>query len=199
MTPIDQAKAIQTLLGVVPDGVIGPKTEAAWQALKDALHAPPVVVTDAVDTRSEGNIKTLLPEVQPLARKLIHAAAAKGITMIVTSGTRTYEEQDALYEQGRSKPGNIVTNARGGYSNHNFGIAFDLTEFKNGVPVWDSLNYKVVGELGKTLGLSWGGDWKNISDEPHYELRPTWAGNLTESQMLGQLRYRKDHGEAVFA
>src|SRR5579859_3440231 len=75
-----------------------------------------------VDLRSEKNIATLLPGVQPYARALVHKAADAGIAIKIISGLRTYEQQDALYAQGRSKPGQIVTKAKGGQSNHNFGI-----------------------------------------------------------------------------
>ena len=68
----------------------------------------------AIDERSEKNIKTLNPKVQPLARRLIEEATAQGIHVKVISGHRTYEEQNDLYAQGRTKPGQIVTKAKGG-------------------------------------------------------------------------------------
>src|ERR1700704_435919 len=83
----------------------------------------------AVDERSEKNIRTLRPEVQPLARKLIETAVEQGINAKVISGLRTYAEQDALYAQGRTQSGPKVTKARGGYSWHNFGMAFDVGIF----------------------------------------------------------------------
>jgi hypothetical protein len=78
-----------------------------------------------VDDRSEKAIAALLQQVQPYARALVKKAAQHGITIKVIGGLRTYEEQNELFAQGRTKPGRIVTNARGGYSNHNFGIAFE--------------------------------------------------------------------------
>ena len=114
----------------------------------------------------------MLPQVQPLARALIESAAAIGIAIKIISGTRTYDEQNALYEQGRTKSGRIVTNARGGYSNHNFGIAFDIGVFEGGRYLDESPAYKAVGALGMKLGLEWGGNWKTIQDEPHFQLRP---------------------------
>ena len=136
---------------------------------------------------------------QPLARSLIAAAATAGISIKVISGTRTYEEQDALYAQGRTKPGRIVTNARGGYSNHNFGVAFDIGVFEGGRYLDESPAYKAVGALGKQLGLEWGGDWKNIQDEPHFELRPAWARDMSEGAMLAELRNRRAANREVFA
>jgi peptidoglycan L-alanyl-D-glutamate endopeptidase CwlK len=173
------------------DGLYGPLTERAWRDLIAALQAQPAVVTDAVDARSEGNIKTLLPQVQPYARKLVAAAAADGITIVVTSGTRTYEEQNELYEQGRSKPGNIVTNARAGYSWHNHGVALDVTVFEQGKPVWESIKYKSVGAIGKRLGFEWGGDFTSFSDEPHFQ--------MMNGKTLAEARALHDAGRTVFS
>ncbi len=151
----------------------------------------------SVDDRSERAIATLHPKVQPLARQLVLDAAAKDIEIRITSGTRTYDEQNALYEQGRSKPGRIVTNARAGYSNHNFGLAIDVTVFQDGKPVWESPQYKTLGNLGKALGFAWGGDWQ-FQDEPHFELRPEWARDKSEKDMLTELRRRHDAGLDAF-
>lgn len=189
MNPTDIIRGIQKAEGLVVDGQAGPRT---WEKIraKYGLEAPPV--QQAGDSRSERNILTLHEDVRALARELLREAASRGITAVVTSGTRTYEEQNALYEQGRSAPGNRVTNARGGYSNHNFGIAFDVTIFgANGQPIWESPRYAELGTIGKSLGLSWGGDWENFRDEPHFELRPSWAKSLSESDMLARLR--KEH------
>src|SRR5881397_2564020 len=113
-------RAVQEAVGVNPDGKPGPET---WQAIYNRIcpnAQPPEAATYKVDDRSERLIATLLPEVQPYARALIAKAAANGITIRVISGLRTYDEQNDLYAQGRTEPGKIVTNARGGYSNHNF-------------------------------------------------------------------------------
>ncbi len=53
--------------------------------------------------------------------------------------------------------------------------------------------------MGKSLGLSWGGDWKSIQDEPHFELRPDWAKDLSESDMLAGLRQRKEQNAPLLA
>lgn len=129
----------------------------------------------------------------------MHKAAAVGITIKIISGLRSYEEQNALYAQGRTKPGNIVTNAKAGYSNHNFGIAFDIGVFEGTKYLGESPKYKVVGALGMELGLEWGGNWKTIKDEPHFQLRPQWAENLTEAKMLAELRSRVDNGLHAYA
>lgn len=114
----------------------------------------------------------LLPEAKDKVSQLIENLAARGIEAEIAQGTRSAAEQNALYAQGRTKPGAIVTNARGGKSNHNHKKAVDLvpTELKNRKN-WDPENpiWGVIGEEAKKLGLEWGGDWKR-KDLPHVQL-----------------------------
>ena len=192
-------RAIQKELGVGVDGYAGLET---WQAIYNRIipgAQPPAATTGRVDDRSEKVIATLLPEVQPYARALVTKAGVDGITIKVISGLRTYDEQNDLYAQGRTKPGKIVTNARGGFSNHNFGIAFDVGVFEGSQYLDESPKYKAVGVLGMDLGLEWGGNWKTIQDEPHFQLRPKWAGDLSERDMLAELRSRKELGKGAYA
>lgn len=177
------------------DGVDGKCTQAARDArdgIANAAHYVP-------DSRSAANIAPLLPEVRPVAARLLQALAGLGIAAKIVSGTRTYAEQDALYEKGRTEPGDIVTNARGGHSNHNFGVAFDIGIFEDGRYLEDSRLYAHAGAIGKALRLDWGGDWNSIQDEPHFELRPKWAEPLSESQMLAEFRARVASGKNLFA
>ena len=194
--------AVQAKLGIDVDGRAGPQTWGAIYARlveKKIDGLPPSQALAPVDARSEKVIATLLPEVQPMARALVQKATAAGISIRIISGLRTYAEQDALYAQGRTAPGNVVTNARGGYSNHNFGIAFDIGVFEGNRYLGDSPKYKAVGVLGMDLGLEWGGSWKTIVDQPHYQLRPSWAAGLAERQMLAELRARHAGGLPVYA
>ena len=194
--------AIQQELGIDDDGRAGPQT---WGAIYERLvkkkiggQKPSEAIAE-VDSRSEKTIASLLPEVQPIARALVQKATLSGIKIKVISGLRSYAEQDALYAQGRTKPGNIVTNAKGGYSNHNFGIAFDIGVFEGSQYLEESSKYQAVGVLGMDLGLEWGGNWKTIVDQPHFQLRPTWASDFAERQMLAELRLRHDNGTSAFA
>jgi peptidoglycan LD-endopeptidase CwlK len=192
---------VQKKLRVQVDGRAGPET---WGAIYAEIVKPkiagvvPSQAIEPVDSRSEKFIATLLPEVRPIARSLVQKAAQSGIKIKVISGLRTYAEQDALYAQGRTKPGVKVTNARGGYSNHNFGIAFDIGVFKGSKYLPDSVKYKAVGALGMDLGLEWGGNWKSLIDQPHFQLRPQWALALSEKEMLAELRKRVEAGKPVF-
>ena len=119
----------------------------------------------------------LLPLVARKAQELVDACAKKGITIIVTQGIRTNAQQDALYAQGRTKPGKVVTNAKAGQSIHNYGVAFDIAVIEKGVITWGNLAaYNKVGAIGRSIGLSWGGDWIGFKDLPHFELSmgKTW-------------------------
>ena len=90
----------------------------------------------------------------------------RGVCVQIISGTRTYAEQDALFAK-RPK----VTNARGGFSNHNFGVAWDIGLFQGKRYLEDSPLYAECGHIGQSLGLEWGGAWKSIQDEPHFEVK----------------------------
>lgn len=130
------------------------------------------------DPRSEKVIATLLPQGQDAARKFMALATTK-FDVKLLSGLRTYAEQNALYAQGRTKKGPKVTNARGGFSNHNFAIAWDVGIFVNGKYLTgrnaqEEQQYKdlaalIMPKLGDVL--SWGGNWKSIKDRPHYQLK----------------------------
>lgn len=163
------------------DGDFGPVTAHA-EAAFDALFAQYQVKYGIFDTRSEVNISTLLPKMQVAARKLMALARDKFFKVgqvKILSGTRSYAEQDVLFGK-RPK----VTNARGGQSNHNFGIAIDVGVFVGGVyytgrnvkedQAYVDLSKLVKANLGFVTGkeklLDWGGDWKSIKDMPHYEL-----------------------------
>jgi peptidoglycan L-alanyl-D-glutamate endopeptidase CwlK len=110
--------------------------------------------------------------------EIIKEAYDEGIYVLITDGYRSYAEQDALYAQGRTKPGPIVTNAKGGQSNHNFGIAVDfcLTN-KEGTAAYWTVNedWKRVAAIAKSKGFEWGGDWTSFKDNPHLE----YTGKIT--------------------
>ena len=199
----DMVRAVQQKLGIEVDGRAGPQTWGAiYQYIVRPQAQPTVAFTapkDKANDRSEKVIATLLPQVRPYARALFFKARDKGININIISGTRTFEEQDSLYAQGRSTRGPKVTNAGGGYSNHNFGIAFDIGVFEGNRYLPESPKYKAVGALGMDLGLEWGGNWKTTVDQPHYQLRPAWAANLPERQMLAELRERLASDQPIYA
>jgi peptidoglycan L-alanyl-D-glutamate endopeptidase CwlK len=151
------------------DGDFGPNS---MQAAHDFEQISISIANEleSFDGRSELNIQTLLPAAQRRAREFMKAVTDAGFTIKIISGTRTFAEQDELYRQGRDKPGARVTNARGGQSNHNFGVAWDVGVFDNGQYLDESPTYRQTGDIGKALGLEWGGDWRRMVDEPHFQV-----------------------------
>lgn len=114
---------------------------------------------------------------QPFARKieqLSELCRQRGIEYWAISGERTWDEQAALYAQGRSVPGKIVTKARAGFSAHNFAIAVDFCPDKDMTraglqPDWDEESYEVLAVAARELGLESGFYWK-FKDAPHVQL-----------------------------
>ncbi|UPK44016.1 M15 family metallopeptidase [Paenibacillus pabuli] len=125
-------------------------------------------------------ITGLHPVVAESEKLLVRKTARRGIEIVITHGFRSIEEQDALYNQGRSIAGNIVTNAKGGESYHNYGLAIDFAlRTPEGDVVWDmerddngngKADWLEVVELAKELGFTWGGDWANFPDYPHLQM-----------------------------
>lgn len=123
----------------------------------------------------------LHPRLEPLARSLIEQAAARGIKTVVSCTYRPAALQDQYYAQGRTAPGRRITNARGGESPHNSTLdgkpaskAFDIYPVTGTqlAPASDP-RWSVLADLGKGLGLVWGGDFRSLKDSPHFEL-PKW-------------------------
>lgn len=165
------------------DGSWGPITEAAFADFENRSR---VIRGDLgeFDTRSEQNILTLHFAPQTAARKVLRSVLDAGIQAKILSGTRTYAEQNELYALGRTKPGSKVTNAQGGESNHNFGLAWDLGIWVGGFydgkksPRDKTLEKEAEEAYGaaakvalalKLAGLEWGGNWTK-PDRPHYQM-----------------------------
>ncbi|GGD05486.1 peptidoglycan-binding protein [Pontibacillus salipaludis] len=129
--------------------------------------------------RSVRNMGDVHPTVRQKAIYLIQQAYAEGINVQISSGHRSREHQQRLFEQGRTTSGNIVTNAKAGQSVHNYGLAIDyfLTSEDGEESVWTiNSDWKRVAAIAKSMGFSWGGDWSSFKDYPHLELTDglTW-------------------------
>jgi hypothetical protein len=112
---------------------------------------------------------------------LLKQCSKKGIYLIITEGFRRKEYQDCLYAKGRTKPGRIITNAKGSdySSQHQWGIAFDIAlkydVDGDGRITDDTYNNKGIKDVAKIakskkVGLAWGGDWVSPVDTPHFYL-----------------------------
>lgn len=163
-------------------------TDQAEQAFLAGCQAT-AAAEGTFDARSESNIRSLHPKAQQLARQFLKTVRAAGIDARIISGTRSYAEQNALYKRGRfGNPGPRVTNARGGQSNHNFGIAWDIGVFDNGRYLGESPEYDRAAEVGLVEDLEWGGAWRSFHDRPHYQL----ATHLP----IGRVRARFESGDS---
>ncbi len=125
------------------------------------------------------DLNHLRPDVKEKAEKFLSIASNMGIDVLVTCTYRSNEEQKVLYAIGRTAPGRKVTNALPGESKHNnmeggapASLAFDVVPLVMGKPMWDASNpvWKVLGGIGKSVGLSWAGDWKRFKEYPHFEV-----------------------------
>lgn len=135
------------------------------------------------------DVTQLHPRLQEKFKLLQKKCAQKGIKIRATECLRTAKEQDALYAKGRTAPGPKVTNASGkdAKSMHQWGVAVDIVidmdADKDGdVDIKDLYNVKllnVVGKIGESIGLEWGGSWKSIVDKPHFQL-PDWGSTPTK-------------------
>jgi len=133
------------------------------------------------------NASGLSPEVARRTREVIREMHTQGIYVGVAQGYRSIAEQNRLYAQGRTTPGPIVTNARGGQSNHNRGIAVDLFQYsKDGTQALFRNNpaFQTIVTAMKRRGFSWGGDWTSFKDYPHFELLTVSKGATKESAIV---------------
>ena len=158
---------------------------------------------------SAGDAK-LLAQLHPIPkvmiRKTLIQAGKRGWSVGLNMGLRSVAEQDALYQQGRElrdgiwvvvHPLEVVTKRPGGLSFHNYALAGDIV-FKNksGEWTWDYRTYPwhELGQIGKSLGLDWGGDFKTIDDEPHFEYKKG-LNNAQEALAI----YKQGGMDAVWA
>ena len=132
----------------------------------DDMRELPVRTWDRV---TDERIRTLSPRIQgPASRFINEAERVHGMRLRVTDATRTVEEQDALYDQSRRTPGRQVTKAPGGRSYHNYGLAFDVVEIRDGRAIYEEENFTAIGEIGIRHGFEWGGTWED-PDLPHFQ------------------------------
>lgn len=122
------------------------------------------------------DLKDLNPVVASKCDAFITECKRQGIDVIITATLRDIESQDALYAQGRTKPGAIVTNAKGGESFHNYACAFDFVPVVNGKAQWNDINlFNKCGAIAESVGLEWAGRWKTFKELAHCQ----YTGGLT--------------------
>jgi len=196
----DVVAHVQLLVGVFDDGGFGQNTRRAISAFQEAQNIE-------VSSEDKGKVNTatlaaleaankdvlssfaridkrnkkihLHPEFRKKMAALAERLAARGMAALITDGFRSFQEQDDLFAQGRTKPGRKVTNARGGQSNHNYGMAVDLypvigghvfTEPTTGNrSVFEEIQQAIIDEA-EGLGLFSGVHFGSLGDKPHVQL-----------------------------
>jgi peptidoglycan L-alanyl-D-glutamate endopeptidase CwlK len=126
------------------------------------------------------SLDDLIPPAKQRVLLFIEAAKSKGIDLLVTSTYRDNDSQAALFAQGRTLPGKVVTNARPGESFHNWRCAVDVVPLVNGKAIWDdNALWLKIGIIGESCGLQWAGRWTTFKEMPHFQ----YTGGLTIAQL----------------
>lgn len=172
----DALKRFQSANGLFPEGILNPRT-------RQKLFNPNQ--TDHFESRpGSSSINSLNPYVAERARRFLALTAANGLDVRILYAFRSWDEQDRLYAQGRTTPGDVITNARGGESYHNWGLAFDAAPFENGRMSDDLDKFRRMGRLGVQAGLEWGGNFIDLVDYPHFQ----YTFGLSTADLLNGVR-----------
>lgn len=161
------------------------------------------------DKVSIDRLNRLHPKIRKEALELFNLANCKltGRAKVrIVQGLRTFDEQAALYAQGRTKPGPVVTNAAPGKSFHNYGLAIDFCLLIDGKEIsWETgkdfdgdrvADWMEVVEVFKTFGWTWGGDFKSLKDLPHFE--KTFGKSWSDLQRLHLAKHTDPAGYVIF-
>lgn len=140
------------------------------------------------------DIEELHPRLREMARELVQRCEAARIPVKIGETYRTRNRQDDLFAQGRTRPGNIVTYARGSSmsSYHQWRLAFDVFINQKGKE-YDKELLACVGKIGEEIGLEWGGAWRNFVDTPHFQ----YTGGLTIEDLKKGMRLVEDSRYSV--
>lgn len=125
-----------------------------------------------MDAISKARLQLINPRLAKAIEQMAVILSLENIESRVTQALRSWDEQDKLYAEGRSAPGKIVTNAPGGHSWHNFGLAVDLAIIEAGVIDWNANHpaWQRMIQVGEMLGLLSGSTFRTFPDNPHFQL-----------------------------
>lgn len=144
-------------------------------------------------TKANRDINSLQSMAQKAAKLFLDTCKEKGIDIFVTEYHRSQERQNYLYEQGRSRPGQIVTWTRN--SNHTSGYAWDIA-CNPPNSLYDSKIIARAGEVAQELGIEWGGTWKQ-KDTPHFQIDKSWKEPSKNGLKEDEVRVVIDGKESV--
>ena len=144
-----------------------------------------------MDKTSLSRVALMHPLLRTELTSILSEIEQGGVSIRLTQTLRTIQEQNDLYAIGRTKPGKIVTNAKGGQSYHNWALALDICLLhKDGSVSW-SLNedldkdgiadWMEVVKVFEKYGWEWGGKWK-FKDTPHFQ--KTFGKSLNDLKAL---------------
>ena len=114
------------------------------------------------------DLADLRPDVRANVETLLKMCKAQGLNVLITQTLRDDEYQAYLYQQGRTRPGAIVTNSRT-TTFHGKGLAVDFCRNSKGHEYDDAGFFRNVAVIAKAIGFSWGGDWTSFRDYPHLQ------------------------------
>ena len=131
-----------------------------------------------MDKTSLSRVALMHPLLRTELANILSEIAQGGVSIRLTQTLRTIQEQNDLYAIGRTKPGKIVTNAKGGQSYHNWGLSCDFCLLhKDGSISWNMhedldkdgiADWMEVVKIFEKYGWEWGGKWK-FKDTPHFQ------------------------------
>lgn len=125
-----------------------------------------------MDAISKARLQLINPRLAAAVEQMAVILSLENIEFRVTQALRSWDEQQKLYAEGRSAPGKIVTNASGGHSWHNYGLAVDLAIIEAGVIDWNAAHpaWQRMIQVGEMLGLLSGSTFRTFPDNPHFQL-----------------------------
>ena len=119
---------------------------------------------------SSRDVDLLRSDVAENCRRWLARCRSAGLNVLITNTVRDAEYQAWLYEQGRTRPGSIVTNGKLPTFHHvDAGLAFDFCKNVKGQEYSDAAFFQDAAAIAKEMGFSWGGDWKSFVDRPHIQ------------------------------
>ena len=130
-----------------------------------------------------------ISELTPVAKKacelFLQECKKQGLNVLITETYRSQARQNYLYEQGRTRKGNIVTWTK--KSRHTSRRAWDICKNVKGQEYSDTSFFKKCGKIAKEFGIVWGGDW-STPDTPHFEINENWNYKGDDEPMTSEER-----------
>lgn len=133
------------------------------------------------------SLDTLTPDTRNKMTEWLARCRARGVEMLVYCTFRSSEEQATLYALGRTAPGKKVTNAKPGWSWHQYGRAVDAVPLVHGKPLWkydpERLEWRVFQHEAADVGLEWAGAWHKFREYVHLQNKKGRLADLVGAGM----------------